>query len=176
VRAQDAYRQLFVRTCGREREEVRVARDSHASRQAKPGSTTVGGHGAATTEDTARQHRPSLCRRDALGAHAAGRRREERRCRSVLAAVENQNSHTCDLDPRRLGEKPCKGRRSALTAEAHWLGRGYKLTPDTRALAGERVLPVPVAAPDVAACSHPYHAPLTIAWADDMIAESGSIS
>jgi hypothetical protein len=112
---------------------------------------------------TARQHRPSICCRDALGAHAAGRRREERRCRSVLAAVENQNSHTCDLDPRRLGRKPCKGRGSALTAEAHWLGRGYKLTPDTRALAGERVLPVPVAAPDVAACSHPYHAPLTIA-------------
>jgi hypothetical protein len=91
----------------------------------------------------------------------------------VLAAVENQNSHTCDLDQRRL---ETKGRGSALTAVAHWFGRGYKLTPDTRALAGERVLPVPVAAPDVAACLHPYHAPLTIAWADDMIAESGSIS
>jgi hypothetical protein len=144
LRAQDAYRQLFVRTCGREREEVRVARDSHASRQAKPGSTTVGGHGAATTEDTARQHRPSICRRDALGAHAAGRRREERRCRSVLAAVENQNSHTCDLDQRRLERK---GRRSALTAVAHWFGWGYKLTPDAR-VPGRRarfgVLPVPV--------------------------------
>jgi hypothetical protein len=62
---------------------------------------------------------------------------ETRGCRSVLAAVENQNSHTCDLDQRRL---ETKGRGSALTAVAHWFGRGYKLTPDTRALAGERVL------------------------------------
>jgi hypothetical protein len=62
----------------------------------------------------------------------------------VLAAVENQNSHTCDLDQRRLERK---GRRSALTAVAHWFGWGYKLTPDAR-VPGRRarfgVLPVPV--------------------------------
>jgi hypothetical protein len=61
VRAQDAYRQLYVRTCGRERKEVRVARDSHSRQAGK--TQTVGGHGAVTrltAEETARQHRPPI--------------------------------------------------------------------------------------------------------------------
>jgi hypothetical protein len=45
----------------------------------------------------------------------SGQEAREKRCRRVLAAVEDQNSHLCDLDPARLGWLEWKGKRSALT-------------------------------------------------------------